>query len=224
MSDPIRVVVADDQTVIRESVATMLGLQPDLLVVATAANGAEAVAAALAERADVVLMDLTMPVLDGAGATAELQREAPDVRVLVLTTYGDEASVLRALDAGAAGYLTKDAGREEIARAIRSVASGQAVLDLQLQRRLVHAAVQRGNAASGPVADAELASFGLTARETEVLGLMTGGRSNRDIARQLVVSEGTVKTHINNLFAKLGVGDRAAAMAIGFRSGLGPPA
>ena len=217
----IRVVVADDQTVIREAVALMLDLQSDLEVVATAANGAEAVARALAERADVVLMDLDMPVLDGAAATAQLQREAPHVTVLVLTTFGDEASVLRALDAGAAGYLTKDAGRDDIAGAIRSVAAGQAVLDLQVQRRLVQAAVQR--AAPAPDRhDGSLAAAGLTARETEVLALVADGLSNRDIARRLVVSEGTVKTHINNLFGKLGVADRAAAMAFAFRHGLGP--
>lgn len=221
MTAVIRVVVADDQTVIREAVALMLGLQPDLEVVGTAADGEQAVALALAERADVVLMDLDMPVLDGAGATARLQREAPDVKVLVLTTFGDEASVLRALDAGATGYLTKDAGRDDIARAIRGVATGQAVLDLQVQRRLVAAAQRPADAppaGPGPALDAA----GLTAREHEVLGLIADGLSNREIARRLVVSEGTVKTHINNLFSKLGVPDRAAAMAFAFRHGLGP--
>ena len=221
--DVIRVVVADDQTVIRESVAVMLGLQPDIAVVGTAADGAQAVQQAIAERAHVVLMDIDMPGTDGPTATAELAERAPEIGVLVLTTYGDEASVMRALDAGARGYLTKDAGRAEIAAAIRTVAAGQSVLDPGVQQRLLRAAMA-GTGAGAPAAPAPPADLGLTPRETEVLTLIAGGLSNREIARRLVVSEGTVKTHINNLFAKIGVSDRAAAVTFAFRHGLGPDA
>lgn len=216
----IRVVVADDQTVIRESVAAMLGLYDDLEVVGTAADGRRAVATAIAEQADVVLMDLNMPDLDGAEATRMLSERAPEVNVLVLTTYGDDESIMRALDAGARGYLTKDAGRAEIARAIRTVASGQAVLDPTVQQQLVRAAMQRVETPAPAVASSPPA--GLTPRECEVLTLIASGMSNRDIAKHLVVSEGTVKTHINNLFAKAGVRDRANAVTFAFRHGLGP--
>ncbi|WP_446663760.1 response regulator [Flexivirga sp. B27] len=217
----IRVVVADDQTVVRESVAAMLDLSEDISVVGTAANGEEAVATAVAERAEVVLMDLNMPVMDGADATSVLSERAPDISVLILTTYGDDASIMRALDAGARGYLTKDAGRADIAAAIRTVAGGQAVLDPKVQQQLVRAAMQQSQApATGSVPAAPPA--GLTPREQEVLTLIASGLSNRDIAGHLFVSEGTVKTHINNLFAKAGVRDRAAAVTFAFQHGLGP--
>lgn len=212
----IRVVVADDQTVVREALETMLGLQPDLQVVGTAPDGERAVAVAQRESADVVLMDLNMPVLDGADATARLREVAPDIDVLVLTTHGDDASIMRALDAGARGYLTKDAGREQISAAIRSVAAGQAVLDPQVQARLVQAL------RSGSPVPASARPAGLTAREEEVLRLIAAGHTNRDIARTLVVSEGTVKTHINNLFAKIDVRDRAGAVRFAFEHHLGP--
>ena len=200
---PIRVVVVDDQTVIRESVAAMLDLYDDLEVVGTAADGAQAVSTAIAQRAEVVLMDLNMPVMDGADATSALSERAPEVNVLILTTYGDDASIMRALDAGARGYLTKDAGRAEIAAAIRTVAGGQAVLDPKVQQQLVRAAMQQsqvpatGSAPAAPPA-------GLTPREQEVLTLIASGLSNRDIAGHLFVSEGTVKTHINHIFASSG--------------------
>lgn len=212
----IRVVVADDQTVVREALAAMLGLQDDLNVVGTAPDGQAAVETAQRESADVVLMDLNMPVLDGADATARLRDLAPDINVLVLTTYGDDASILRALDAGARGYLTKDAGREQISAAIRSVAAGQAVLDPQVQSRLLQGL--RG----GAPAAAAARPAGLTAREEEVLRLIAAGHTNRDIARTLVVSEGTVKTHINNLFAKIDVRDRAGAVRFAYEHHLGP--
>ncbi|MGV9711298.1 response regulator [Gordonia sp. NPDC003424] len=216
----IRVVVADDQTAIREALAIMLGLIEDIDVVATAANGQEAVDAVAEHRPEVLLTDLRMPVLDGAEATAAVCARFPDTAVVLLTTYDDEESILRALQAGARGYLTKEAGRDEIATAIRVAAGGQSVLDPAVQARLVAAA---GGGAShavntptdaGPLDD-------LTARETEVLDLIAHGLSNREIARRLVVSEATVKTHINNLFTKLGVRDRAHAMRLAFDHGLG---
>lgn len=212
----IRVVVADDQTVVREALEAMLGLQDDLDVVGTAPNGQAAVETAQRESADVVLMDLNMPVLDGADATARLRELAPEINVLVLTTYGDDVSILRALDAGARGYLTKDAGREQISAAIRSVAAGQAVLDPQVQSRLLQG-MRAGTPAAAPTRPA-----GLTGREEEVLRLIAAGHTNRDIARTLVVSEGTVKTHINNLFAKIDVRDRAGAVRFAFEHHLGP--
>ncbi|HWC22540.1 MAG TPA: response regulator transcription factor [Flexivirga sp.] len=215
----IRVVVADDQTVVREAVAAMLGLYDDIDVVGTAADGTQAVSTAIAERAEVVLMDLNMPGMDGADATSELSDRAPDVNVLILTTYGDDASIMRALDAGARGYLTKDAGRADIAAAIRTVAGGQAVLDPKVQRQLVRAAMQQAQPTGRTVA---APPAGLTPREREVLTLIASGMSNRDIAGHLFVSEGTVKTHINNLFAKAGVRDRAAAVTFAFQHGLGP--
>lgn len=212
----IRVVVADDQTVVREALEAMLSLQPDLDVVGTAPDGQQAVVTAQREKADVVLMDLNMPVLDGADATAQLRDLAPQINVLVLTTYGDDASILRALDAGARGYLTKDAGREQISTAIRSVAAGQSVLDPQVQARLL----QGLRTGTTPTATARPA--GLTAREEEVLRLIAAGHTNREIARSLVVSEGTVKTHINNLFAKIDVRDRAGAVRFAYEHHLGP--
>lgn len=212
---PITVVVADDQAAIREALATMLDLLPDIDVVATAAHGEQAVQAVAAHGPQVLLTDLRMPVMDGAQATAIVCREHPDTAVVLLTTFDDETSILSALQAGARGYLTKEAGRDEIAAAIRAAASGQAVMDPGVQARLVAAAVQQGSDRP-PAAPAE----GLTPRETEVLVLIAGGLSNREIARRLVVSEATVKTHINNLFAKLALRDRADAVRYAYDHGL----
>lgn len=212
----VTVLVVDDQTAIREALATVLDLQPGLRVVATAADGEQAVAAVREHRPDVVLMDLNMPVLDGAGATARILEFAPDTAVVVLTTFADEASILGALGAGARGYLTKEAGRAEIARAVRTAAGGQAVLDPEVQRRLVASAA----GASAPPAEPAAGGPDLTPRELEVLTLIGEGLSNRAIAAKLVVSEATVKTHINNLFAKVGLVDRAAAVRYAFTRGL----
>lgn len=215
----ITVVVADDQTAIREALAIMLSLVDDLDVVATAADGRQAVDAVAQHHPQVLLTDLRMPVLDGAAAAAQVCEHFPDTAVVLLTTYDDEASILSALQAGARGYLTKEAGREEIATAIRAAAAGQAVLDPAVQARLV-AAVGGGIPSSGgsgrsPGLDA------LTARESEVLELIAQGLSNREIARRLVVSDSTVKTHINNIFTKLDLRDRTHAMRFAFDHGLG---
>jgi DNA-binding NarL/FixJ family response regulator len=210
----IRVVVADDQTAVREGLAVLLDLLDDVTVVGTAADGAEAVRLVAEQGADVVLMDLRMPGTDGVAATARLHAEHPEVKVVVLTTYAEEADILAALRAGALGYLTKDAGRVQIAQAIRAAAAGQSVLDPQVQRRLVAAAVP---GAPAPLPD------GLTAREGEVLGLIAAGLSNREIAQRLYVSEVTVKSHINRLFAKTGVRDRAQAVQYAYRHGLATP-
>ncbi|MCW2524892.1 MAG: LuxR family transcriptional regulator [Frankiales bacterium] len=214
----IRVVVADDQAAIREALAAVLSLEPDLRVVGAAANGQQAVSAAIGERAHVVLMDLRMPVVDGIEATRQLSEQAPGIAVVVLTTFADDDSILAALGAGARGYLTKDSGRADIARAIRAAAAGQAVLDAAVQARLVAASRASALASAPPVPIA--VPVELTPREREVLALIGQGLSNRGIAEQLFVSEATVKTHINNLFAKADLRDRADAVRRAISYGL----
>jgi DNA-binding NarL/FixJ family response regulator len=211
---PIRVAVADDQAIVRDGLVTLLGLLPDMEVVGQAADGEEAVALAVTARPDVLLMDLRMPVLDGAAATARVAAEAPGTAVLVLTTYADDASIVGALRAGARGYLTKDAGRTELAAAVRAVASGQATFAPEVGARLVGSLT--ATARPGPdAAGALVARFpALTRREAEVLALVADGLSNAEIAGTLFVSVATVKTHINAIFAKLAVRDRAQAIAL----------
>ncbi|MBA8794287.1 DNA-binding NarL/FixJ family response regulator [Friedmanniella endophytica] len=226
MSEPIRVLVADDQDIVRDGLVTVLGLLDDLEVVGSAADGRAAVELCRSARPDVVLMDLRMPVLDGADATAALLAEQPEVAVLVLTTYADDTSIARALRAGARGYLTKDASREDIAVAIRAVARGQATFDPVVSARLISGLAAAPGptqpspatpSASGPVPgrptdDPRTAE--LTAREREVLRLIGEGLSNTEIAERLFVSTSTVKTHINNLFAKLRLRDRPHAVRL----------
>lgn len=215
----IRVVVADDQATIREALATMLDLLPDISVVGTARNGEIAVQQVAQHHPDVLLTDLRMPVMDGAEATRLVAEQSPDTAVVLLTTFDDEQSILSALQAGARGYLTKEAGRDEIAAAIRAAASGQAVLDPGVQARLVQAVVTGTNVTRG-VASSTVAPDGLTPREVDVLMLIAEGLSNREIANRLFVSEATVKTHINNLFAKAQLRDRAHAVTYAYSHGL----
>jgi DNA-binding NarL/FixJ family response regulator len=189
-------------------------------VVGTAADGAEAVTLAQTVHPDVVLMDLRMPRVDGVEATRRLRTEAPDVKVVVLTTYSDDRSVLEALRAGARGYLTKDAGGEQIRQALRQVLDDHAAIDPAVQRHLIDAIA---GGAQSPAPRPEFPD-GLTPREAEVLSLMAGGLSNAEIASRLVVSEGTVKSHVNHLFAKIDARDRAQAVAYAFRHGLGETA
>ncbi|WIM97483.1 response regulator transcription factor [Actinoplanes oblitus] len=212
----IRVVVADDQTAVREGLALMLSLLDDVEVVGEAADGDQAVELVGRERPDVALMDLRMPRRDGVAATALIKARFPATRVVVLTTFADDEHILGALRAGAVGYLTKDAGRVQIAQAVRAAAIGQAVLDPLVQQRLLAAAA---GDAPAPAAARELPD-GLTAREAEVLRLIAGGLSNREIARRLHVTEVTVKSHINRLFAKAGVRDRAQAVRYAYQHGL----
>ncbi|HEU5001969.1 MAG TPA: response regulator transcription factor, partial [Actinomycetota bacterium] len=230
----LRVLVVDDQRVVREGLRTLVGLLEGVEVVGTAADGEEAVAAAATLRPDVVLMDLRMPRCDGVEATRRLRAQDPTAVVLMLTTYADDRSVIDALRAGARGYLTKDAGAEEIRQALHQVARGQAAIDPAVQHHLVQAVAAGagpgdgsgdgsgdgeaspaagavGGADAGGVRAAELPD-GLTPREGEVLALIAEGLSNAEIARRLVVSETTVKSHINHLFAKTGVRDRAQAV------------
>ncbi|WP_314148459.1 response regulator transcription factor [uncultured Leifsonia sp.] len=211
----IRVVVADDQAIIRDGLVTVLGLLPDVEVVGAAADGAEAVALAVSAHPDVLLMDLRMPVLDGVAATARVAAEAPETAVLVLTTYADDESILGALRAGARGYLTKDAGRAELAAAVRAVARGQSTFAPEVGARIVGSLTAAAPAAAPDAAASLIARFpGLTRREAEVLALVAEGLSNGEIASSLYVSVATVKTHINAIFAKLAVRDRAQAIAL----------
>jgi DNA-binding NarL/FixJ family response regulator len=216
-ASPVRVVIADDQRVVREGLLLMLDLLDGIEVVGTAADGEEALALVARHRPDVVLMDLRMPRLDGVEATRRLAAGEPGVGIVALTTYADDETVIAALQAGARGYLTKDAGAEQIRAAIERVAAGEAALDPAVQRHLV-AAVAEGESAP-PAAASELPD-GLTPREAEVLGLIAEGLSNAEIADRLVVSGATVKSHVNHLFAKIRARDRAQAVAYAYRNGL----
>ncbi|CAM5549052.1 Response regulator transcription factor OS=Streptomyces tendae OX=1932 GN=GUR47_26795 PE=4 SV=1 [Streptomyces tendae] len=211
----LKVVVADDQAAVREPLAAVLGLAEDIEVVAAAADGGEVLAAVAAGPVDVVLMDLRMPVLDGIETTRRLTEEHPEVAVVVLTTFADDDSILGALGAGARGYLTKNAGRQDITRAIRAAGAGQSVLDREVQARLLATARAQAAPAPGrPLPD------DLTPREREVLALIGQGLSNRGIAEKLFISEATVKTHINNLFAKAHLRDRPDAIRRAIAAGL----
>jgi DNA-binding NarL/FixJ family response regulator len=209
----IRVVAADDQRVVRDGLAMLLGLLPGVEVVGTAKDGDEALALAEKLRPDVILMDLRMPRVDGIEATRRLRGSG--IKVVALTTYADDRSVIEALRAGAVGYLTKDASAEEIQQALERVTSGQAALDPAVQHLLIEAI-----AAGQPATQPSSLPDGLTSREAEVLSLVAEGLSNTEIAARLVVSEATVKSHINHLLPKIGARDRAQAVAYAYRHGL----
>nr|WP_198151840.1 response regulator transcription factor [Kibdelosporangium sp. MJ126-NF4]CEL20262.1 two-component system response regulator [Kibdelosporangium sp. MJ126-NF4] len=208
-----RVIVVDDQTVVREGLVLLLQLLPDVEVVGSAAGGEEALRMVATHQPDVVLMDLRMPKMDGVEATKRIRADYPETQVVVLTTYSDDESVFAALRAGARGYLTKDARAGEIAEAIAAVRRGEAQFDPAIQRRLAEQVTSRA-------VTTEALPDGLTPREADVLRLIAEGRSNTEIAAHLVITEATVKTHINNLFAKTGVRDRAQAVTYAFRRGL----
>ncbi|MGZ4167590.1 MAG: response regulator [Solirubrobacteraceae bacterium] len=208
--------VVDDQALVREGLMTLLDAAADIVPVAAAADGAEAVRLATRHRPDVVLMDLRMPELDGVEATRRIREAQPDTEVVVLTTHADEASILDALRAGARGYLTKDAGIAEISRAVHAAADHLALLDPVVHSRLVEAASAAARPAPAPASLPDE----LTPREAEVLALVAQGLSNREIAGRLVVSEATVKTHINHVFAKTGARDRAQAVHYAYTHGL----
>jgi DNA-binding NarL/FixJ family response regulator len=208
----IRLVVVDDQATVREALAVMLDLDEDVTVVATATNGEEAVDVVDRHHPDVVLMDLNMPVMGGVEATGRIRAADPDVVVLVLTTFDDDKSILAALHAGASGYLTKDADRATILQAVRTASRGQTVLAPEVQQRLLTLASRPPAAIS-----ATGSSVRLTVREQEILRLIGEGLRNPEIAGRLVISEATVKTHINNLFAKAGFRSRADAVRYALR-------
>jgi DNA-binding NarL/FixJ family response regulator len=203
----IRLLIVDDHPVVRDGLRGMFDGVADVEVVGEAADGAEAVVQARALTPDVVLMDLRMPGTDGVTAIRRLAEQQLPTRVLVLTTYDTERDVLPAIEAGATGYLLKDAPREELFRAVRAAARGEAVLSPAVATRLL-----------GQVRAPEREP--LSTRELEVLGLIAGGASNREAARRLFISEATVKTHLLHVYAKLGVNDRAAAVAVAYQRGL----
>jgi DNA-binding NarL/FixJ family response regulator len=203
------VVLADDQRIVREGLASLLGLLPGIEVLGTASDGEEAIALVERLRPDIVLMDLRMPRCDGVAATRRLREQGSATQVVVLTTYADDRSVIEALRAGARGFLTKDAGAEEIQHAIAAVARGEAAIDPAVQHHLVDAVAGRPKLPDG-----------LTPREAEVLALIAQGLSNGEIAARLFVSEATVKSHVNHLFTKTHVRDRAQAVAYAYRHGL----
>src|SRR6201986_885680 len=207
---PIRLLIADDHPVVRDGLSGMFAADPDFPVVGEAGDGSQALRLAEAVRPDVVLMDLRMPGMDGVTAIAELARRGNPARVLVLTTYDTDSYVLPAIEAGATGYLLKDAPRDELLRAVRAAAQGDAGLSPSVGGRVVNRVPAPG---PGP----------LSQRELEVLELVAAGATNRDAAARLFISEATVKSHLMNIYAKLGVSDRAAAVGEAFNRGLLPP-
>jgi len=210
----IRVAVADDHGVLRDGLAGLIAAQPDMEVVATAADGAEAVAICRTMKPDVVLMDLEMPVMDGIEATRAILAEAPETTVLVLTSFSDRRQIIGALDAGAVGYLLKDASADDVVRGIRIAAEGGSPLDPRAARSLLEA-----KSAPDPLA-------GISPREREVLALLLDGMPNKLIARRLEISEKTVKSHLTSIFRRIGVNDRVQAVLWverhGLRSDLAP--
>jgi len=205
MTGALRVVIADDQTSVREGLVLLLDGLPDIEVVGSASDGEQALRVVAEQRPDAILLDLRMPVLDGIGAARRLTAEHPDVAIVVLTTYIDEHLVLDALRAGARSYITKDADRTDIARALHAAAGGLVVVDPRVNDTLL--------AAVSPVlAPAAVPPDGLTQRETEILALIARGHTNNEIAGELYLSIHTVKTHVNRIFAKTGSRDRAAAI------------
>jgi DNA-binding NarL/FixJ family response regulator len=211
VGDPIRVLVVDDHAVVREGLRTFLELQEGIEVAGEAADGREAVRMAAELRPDVILMDLVMPRLDGVAAMRELRRRLPSSRVIVLTSFAGDDRLLPAIQAGAAGYLLKDVEPRELARAVRAAHAGEALLDPAVAARLVDAIAQPPG---------ESPPDRLTARERQVLGLIARGLSNKLIARELGISEKTVKTHVGHVLAKLGVADRTQAALHAVRAGL----
>lgn len=222
-SQPVRVLLADDQRLVRESLGTLLGLLDGIELVATASDGEQALALTAEHSPQVVLMDLRMPRMDGIEATRRLRALHPEVRVIALTTFADDESVLGVLRAGARGYLTKDASSDDIRNAIVTVAAGDAALDPAVQHHVVAAladAVKQREECAAALANLP---DDLTPREAEVLVLIAEGLSNAEIAERLVVSPTTVKSHINHLFAKAGLRDRAQAVNYAYRTGIATP-
>src|SRR5215472_439464 len=215
-TEAVTVVVADDQSAVREGLVLLLGTLPGIAVIGQAEDGEAAVEAVAAKNPQVVLMDLNMPRCDGVEATRRIRASHPQTQVVVLTTYSDDESIIGALQAGALGYLTKDATRAEIGRAVLAAAAGQAVL-----QRLLSAAVRAP--VSAPAGPAAASDTDLTPREAEVLRLIAAGKSNREIARALYVSEATVKTHVNRIFAKTGSRDRTQAVRYAYTHGYADP-
>ncbi len=217
---PLRIIVADDQASVREGLVLLLGLLPDIDVVGSAANGREAIELVAQHRPDAILLDLHMPVLDGIEATRLLTEQHPEVAIVVLTTFADDASVLAALGAGARSYLTKDADRVNIANALRSAATGLAVLDPSIQAALLAAATHPAPVGEHQPSLPRHLPDGLTRREGEILAMMARGMSNPAIAAELYLSAHTIKSHINRIFSKTGSTDRSAAVRYAYEHDL----
>jgi len=217
---PLRLVIADDQASVREGLVLLLGGLPGIEVVGAAADGEQALELVAEHKPDAILLDLHMPVLDGIGATRRLVAEHPGVAIVVLTTYVDDTSVLEALRAGARSYLTKDADRTDIARALQAAVGGLTVFDPRVQATLL-AAASPPAASPAPGARQPEPPDGLTQREAEILGLIAQGLTNGEIAERLFLSNHTVKTHINRIFAKTGSRDRVAAIGYAQRHNIG---
>ncbi len=214
----IRILVAEDQQLVRDGIVTMLGVRDDFSVVAQAGDGADAVAEALRTRPDVALIDIRMPVLDGIEATRRIIAELPETRVLMLTTFGSDEYVFSALAAGASGFLLKDVRAEALLEAVAAVAHGEGRLDPSVTAAVVdHFRSHAGSRSTDAAVD------DLTDRELEVLMHLARGRSNAEIAEALVVAPGTVKTHVASVLAKLGVRDRVQAVIAAYESGLVRP-
>jgi NarL family two-component system response regulator LiaR len=209
---PIRVLIVDDHGVVREGLRAYLELEPDIQVVGEAKDGGEAVRRALELQPDVVLMDLVMPIMDGVDATARIKEQLPATHVIILTSFLDDERVVPAIRAGATSYLLKDVAATDLARAIRGARAGQAQLHPEVARRLMQQVTTPRKQDAGAL---------LTDREREVLRLLADGRSNKEIARTLVVSERTVKGHVSNILGKLGLQDRTQAALFAVRNGLG---
>jgi DNA-binding NarL/FixJ family response regulator len=212
----MRVLICDDQTVVREGLAAILSTDDEIEVVGLACNGEEALALAATDRPDVVLMDLNMPVMNGVQATQRLRRSYPDVSVLVLTTYADEAWVIDAIRAGAAGYLLKDTRRDDLVAAIKGTAEGKSFLDPAVAGKLMRQMV--AEPAARPVAVGQVEA--LSERELEVLRLLAQGYSNPEIAQKLHLAAGTVRNYVSTILQKLGVGDRTQAAVVALQRGL----
>jgi DNA-binding NarL/FixJ family response regulator len=211
MSAPIRIMVVDDQALFRESLALLLGAQPDLLVVGEAANGEAALALVGTARPRVVLMDLRMPVLDGVAATRRLRAGHPEVQVIALTTFDDDADVFAALRAGAIGYLLKDVSGETLCDAVRAAARGESFLPPTIATKVV---AELTRLADAPPARQQPLPHPLSERELEILRLLARGATNREIAAALVLAEGTVKNHITSILGKLQVETRTEAALV----------
>jgi DNA-binding NarL/FixJ family response regulator len=212
---PIRLLIADDHPVVRDGLSNMFARDPEFEVLGEAADGSEAVRLAQALQPDVILMDLRMPRMDGLTAITELARRGIPARVLVLTTYDTDSHVLPAIEAGATGYLLKDAPRDDLLRAVRAAAHGEAVLSPSVAARLMSQFRSPGPGAPAPGP--------LSQRELEVLELVAAGSTNREAAARLFISEATIKSHLLNIYGKLGVSDRAAAVAEAYNRGLLTP-
>ena len=206
--NPIKVLIADDQRLMREGLATLLALSDDIDIVAQAGDGAEAIELAKAHRPDVVLMDIQMPRVNGVEATQTIRSILPATQIIILTTFDDDEYLLNGLRAGACGYLLKDMPSEQLTEAIRAAAKGQSPIGPEMARKLVNLVANNSIAPSAPTAASELSE-----REVEVLRLIAAGSSNKEIAEKLFIAEGTAKNHVSNILSKLEARDRAQAVA-----------